>query len=292
MKIIDYKDKYDGKTVICLGKFDGLHLGHQTIIKKGVELAKRFNIELFSFFIQSSEKLQSKCLFTLDETAFKAQALSVDGIIAAKANQEFFSTDKKAFLDNLVENFSPVAIVCGEDYTFGYQKGGNTSYLSEYCEENGVKCVVLPILTLNDEKISTRNVKVLLQEGNIEMANELLGGNYFVKGMVEAGRGDGSKIGFKTANLKLDEEKQLLKEGVYLTETLLDGKIYPSLTNLGNAPTFLANERKIETHLKAELGDLYGKNIVVYFKKYLRPIRKFESVDELVEQLKKDLENL
>lgn len=192
----------------------------------------------------------------------------------------------------MFQNFSPVFIVCGEDYTFGKNREGNAEYLKNYCADKGVFCTVMPIIFKNGEKISSTLIKKFLNDGDIEKANMLLGGNYFLSGKVLHGRAVGRTIGFPTLNVEISPRKAPLKRGVYATETIIDGNRYKSITNYGSAPTFDENGFLIETFVLDFRSDVYGKEVIIEFLKYLREDKKFANARLLQKQLDEDIKKL
>lgn len=295
MRILDfYKPSFD-HNVICLGKFDGMHLGHKSIIYKGLEVRSslEYGTKLAAFcFQRTAEKGIFRHIYNFRETAYKFNDELVDNMIVAPETTQFFGLDKTYFLDVLRHNFSPVTIICGSDYTFGRNREGNVEYLKEYCSKFNIPLIVMPMFTLHGTKVSSSEIRKLLTEGNMLEAMHLLGENYFVRGKVVKGRGDGRKIGFPTINLEISPEKVPLKEGVYRTFTIVHGLHYRSITNYGSAPTFGSDKMLIETHLANFDEDIYGEEVKIDFKLYLREARKFNSVEELREQLEEDLHGI
>lgn len=293
MILLDVYKKHDKPTIICLGRFDGLHIGHQALIKDAKKIKNNCGIDcdvcVFSFF-KSEPISRLNTIFTQKETILEIEKTKADAIIYAYETPEFFNTAANDFLTLLNDNFNPIAIVCGEDYTFGKGKSGTVETLKDFCKINNIKLNVTPMVLIDGLKVSSTTIKELIISGNVEKANQLLGKKYYISGIIMHGRGDGSKLGFATANIQTPN-KLPLKNGVYLTKTLLDGKLYNSITNFGDAPTFYDNETKIETHILSSFDNLYGKEIIIYFDKFLRDTKKFDTISELKAQLNKDLSN-
>ncbi len=292
MKLLNFYEKTDEKNIICLGRFDGLHLGHKTLIYKGVELRNQLNndTKLAVFMFHGSEPISPfKRIFTFRESVKKFKEEPVDTIIVAPETEKFFLLSKDTFLEYLKTNFNPVAIICGEDYTFGFNREGNKDYLKKYCKKNGIDFYCLPLVYKGGEKISSSRIKELLKEGKVDVANDLLGDNYFIEGPVVRGRGVGKKIGFPTLNMEIPNEKAPLKIGVYATLAKYDGEIHEAITNYGSAPTFGDDKVLMETHVIGTKCDLYGLDVRIDFKKFIREDKKFNNVKELIEQLTKDM---
>ncbi len=295
MKLLDYYKPQTYKNVICLGRFDGLHLGHKTLIYKGLEIKHGYGYDtkLAVFMFQGSRSIgRLGRIYTFRESVERLKSEPVDNIIVAPETTEFFNIDKFEFLQTIKNNFNPVAIICGEDYRFGHNREGDKNYLKEFCQNNGIELCVIPLVKLRGEKVSSSKIKQLITEGKVIEANEFLGENYFIHGQVIRGRGVGRKLGFPTLNMMIDSEKVPLKEGVYATFTCFNGEIHPSVTNFGPAPTFSDDVKLVETHVLNCRCDLYGLDVKIDFKRYLRPNIKFNSVDELIEQIKKDIKSI
>ena len=286
MKITSVFEKNDLHPVVVLGKFDGLHRGHKTLIDIAKSISEKNGKPVYIFTFKGGI---SQKLLTDDEFFAMSKTLGADGIIYAPLNKEFFAVTKDEFLKLLTDNFSPSAVVVGEDYTFGFNREGTASALKEYFVKTGVKCVIAPLLTENGVKISSTKVRDLIKNGDVKRANSLLGYDYFYSGVVVKGRGDGRHFGFPTANVAPDKLKLMPKIGVYVTKTKIKGKLYKSLTNIGSAPTFGSSVFTTETFIPDFTGDLYNLNITVYFKEFIREVKKFGSQTELYEQIKKDL---
>ena len=218
------------------------------------------------------------------------KSLGADDIYFAPVSKEFLSTDRKDFLDELNQKFNISCYVSGVDFTFGAFGKGNAPYLTDYAKAHNQKHIVVETLNMFDEKISTTLIKEHLNNGEIEKANALLGRPFSVFGKVFKDRQVGIKLGFPTANLKLEKDKICVKDGVYVGKTKVDGKEYLSIINCGNRPTFNVDERVIESHLIDFNENLYNKQIEICFLHYLRDIKKFESKIKLIEQLSLDIE--
>lgn len=295
MKILDYFEPQTEKNVICLGRFDGLHLGHKTLIYKGLEIKNQLNDDskLAVFTFQRSAAIgRLNAIFTFRETIEALKGEPVDNVVVAPESKEFYKIDKLDFLDTIFKNFKPTAVVCGEDYTFGRNREGNKDFLKSYCEGKGVTFICLPLVKIKGEKVSSTKIKEFLSSGEVEEASKLLGENYFISGKVIKGRGVGKTIGFPTLNIKISEEKAPLKQGVYVT--LVDYGKYQltALTNYGNAPTFSSDEVLLETHILDGEYDLYGKEVKIEFIRYLREIKKFDTPEELIKQIEKDVQSI
>lgn len=283
--------------VLALGYFDSVHLGHQKVIGTAKKLAKKLNTKtvVITFSGNLRAKLGNqteKMVFTPNEREEFMKKLGVDEVYFAPTTDEFLALDKKAFLTYLNEIYNVLGYVCGEDYKFGKLGLGNRFYLEEFAKEKGQIVKVVEMENFKGNEISTTLIKGLLKDGKVKESALLLGRNYSVSGKVFADRKIGSSIGFPTINLKINKDKFRLKNGVYEGRINLYGKEYKAIINYGARPTFSLDEKLIEAHIVDFSGELYDMDITLFFTDYLRDIIKFNSVEELKEQLKKDLQTV
>lgn len=273
---------------IAIGFFDGLHLGHQTLIKEvlkneGIKAILSFERSFKSKLTQKKEEL----LLTDEE---KDEMLSEEGIeeeFLLPFSDEIKNMTKEEFLDFL-RRFNPKAIIVGNDFTFGRNASGKAVDLYKL-EKDGIHIIIKDLLKENNEKISSTEIKKLLKEKELEKANSMLGYPFFLRGKVIHGLENGRKISFPTANIEYPFDKLSLPLGVYKTKAIVDDKIYSAMTNIGNHPTIdKLNHNIVETYLLNFKEDLYGKTIEIRFLSFLREQKKFSSLEELKEQLKKD----
>lgn len=286
------KDKLRGCSVIVLGGFDALHLGHRFLINKGKILAEKLKAPLLVFtldgdlsFVNARKK---GLVYTYEERLEIFNELAVNGVIRALFDKNFANISAEDFLNRLKNDFSPVGIICGGDYTFGKNAEGSADMLKDFCNKSGILFEKSEFLSDGGEKISASSVKSALLNGDVKLAEKLSGGRYFIKSEVILGRKDGRKLGFPTANMLLPSGKLALKTGVYVTTAKINGENYIGITNFGSAPTFGVQKLVIETHFLDFSGDLYGKKIKLEFLDYLRENKKFESLSELKAQLIRD----
>ncbi len=291
MEVIRYGEKIQKPLVLCLGYFDAVHIGHNKIISEAIKLSKKLNAEpaVLAFVGGKNNALD---IFTFPERLIKFKALGIDTVIFQELDSAFMSKSADEFLNEIFSCYNVLGVVVGEDFTYGKMARGDTAHLKNYIKNTNAKLTVCEKVTYNGEKISSKDIKTHLLNGNLELANTLLGSNYFVRGEVKKGREIGKKIGFPTANIVTSKDKLLIKKGVYLTCTVIENKIYSCLTNVGNQPTVNGKENVIETYIHNFNGDLYGKGLSIYFIEKIRDIKKFSSLEELKNQLKKDMEYL
>ncbi len=283
--------------VIALGFFDSIHLGHQLLLVEGKKLAKELStkLEVLTFddrlyeFIPDHKKTPSE-VFLFDERKAILESFGAE-VTKLPTNKEFLSITYIEFLDYL-SSLNPTAIVVGSDYTFGVRAEGNVKNLMEYFKGKNVIIKVFDLLKVSNEKVATTIIKGHIINGDMEQANKLMDREFFISGEVVLGRQVGKKIGIPTANINLPKHKIIPQAGVYVTKTEIEGKIYKSITNVGSHPTYNDENINIETHIIDFDDDIYNKHIKVIFCKLIRGVKAFNSEKELVEQVKKDIQEV
>lgn len=292
------------KAVVTIGNFDGVHLGHQKIISTAVEKARQIGGTAVGFTFRPHPRIalnpsaQIPLLLTYDEKIEKLSRTGLDLLIEEPFGRQFSTiSPEKFFTDILMRRLDAHAIVVGYDFAFGKEREGHLDLLSRLCQDSGVELTVVSAQRTNDEVVSSSRIRQHLLAGDVEGANRLLGEEFFYRGVVEKGEGRGRKIGFPTANLKL-EQKLALPYGVYATiARVLRGEsreTYPSVTNVGVRPTFQTGDQQlpalIEAHLIDQEIDLYGATLEVRFVRRLRAEKKFSGIDELRRQISDDVQ--
>ncbi len=281
-------------TVISLGKFDGIHRGHELLME---QLAKKkkdgLKTAIFTFDIppkKNVEHVEAKVLTTNEEKMHIFEELGIDYLVECPFTKEIMCMEPENFIRMLVEKLSVKCIVAGEDFHFGHNRRGDYEMLRKYAGEYGYEAIILKKMKEDARDISSTFVREEIAAGNIEKANHLLGYHYFVKGVVKHGNRIGRTIGIPTVNLLPPEEKLLPPFGVYVTEVLIDGKRYRGVTNVGCKPTIEGkNPVGVETHLLEFREDVYDQVVTVEFIHRLREERKFENIEALKEQMQKDI---
>ena len=266
-------------SVLLLGGFDGLHIGHRQLLAR----AKTYGLPVGVMTIVGGKE---GSLFTLAEREWIFKNAGVDFVFELPF-EEIKELLPKQFVSLLEEQFSPKAIVCGEDFRFG---AGAQGYAESLKSLSSAEISVLPLLEVDGQKVSSSTVKSLLLGGALERANELLGEPFFLLGIVEKGRQIGRTIGFPTANMAYSQEKFSLPLGVYETKAFVDGTAYRAITNFGTQPTVQGGQVCVETYLDGFNGDLYGKEMQVSFLRKIRDVQKFDSIELLKAQLQMDIQ--
>lgn len=282
----------DGPLHLALGVFDGVHLGHRAVIARAVDAARKEGGKAFvvtfdphPIRVIAPEKAPASLLATLDEKAAVVKALGVDGLLVIHFDMAFAKMDAEEFVRKLgAADVRTIAV--GEDWRFGSKRSGDVAMLRRMGGELGFQLEAVPPVMWDGERISSTRIRQAIRDGNFEAVEEMLGRPYELSGTVIEGRKLGREIGFPTANLRLGE-RQTPRDGVWSVR--VDGE-WNGVANLGTRPTVGDSDRLLEVHLFDFSGDLYGKQLRVRFGKFLRPERKFSSVEELREQIALDAE--
>ena len=296
MKIIEIDLNYiaDEDSVIALGNFDGVHKGHMELINKAVARADDLNIKssilLFNEHTDNLVKVGKKDIITTNQTKFEIlENLGVDIIYLINFTREFMAYTPKMFLkDFLVDNLKIRGVVVGYDYTYGFKKSGDVDFLLENKDLFDTIDVINQISS-HGEKISSTLIRNLIEEGKIKEANELLSRPYKLIGEIIHAKGLGKKMGYPTANLKLIDNFVIPRYGVYDTDIIINGERFKASTNIGTNPTVEHDGIKIEAHILDFDRDIYGEIVDLELLDFVRPELKFDSIEELFDQIAKDV---
>ena len=290
--LLDYRtptQRFDALS-ICLGYFDGVHLGHQALIKYARKHAK-YTLGLLTFskpistFVDNGKNVE--VLSSLDDRFKIISKLGVDFYFVTQIDKEFTTLSDFDFIE-ILKKMNVKEIFVGKDFKYGSKAKGTISTLKDYFD-----VTVIDIENIDGEKVSTQRIGSLLAYGEIKQANKLLGRNYCVTGTIIHGNHIGSKIGFPTLNLKLSDNYLLPKFGVYKTICYIDNIPHISITNVGVKPTVSNNSKPvIEVHLKNYNGEIYGDVVNLEFLQFIRPEMKFSSLEELKAQIQEDIEEV
>jgi riboflavin kinase/FMN adenylyltransferase len=287
------------KTIVTIGTFDGIHVGHQKILKDLIKTAKKEGKKsvLLTFFPHPRMVLQKDnkilLLNTIEEKSGLLEKIGLDYLIIHPFSKEFSRLTALDFVrDILVNKLNTSRLIIGYDHHFGKNREGNIHQLKEYSLLYDFKVEEIPAQDIDDVSVSSTKIRTALKDGNLKTANNYLGYHYMLNGTVVSGKKLGGTIGFPTANLEIKEPYKLIpKTGVYIIQTHINTVLYTGIMNIGFNPTVLGKHQTIEAHLFDFNEDLYGKEIMIEFIYFLREEHKFESVKELVVQLNIDKEN-
>ena len=284
------------KSVVALGKFDGVHLGHQAILeelKKEKNRDKEIKTVIITFSISPEAVLSDKKLkyiMTDREKREYFEHSGIDYLIDIKLDKKFLNISAQDFVkEYLSENLGAVKVVCGKNFRFGRDRQGTTDFLGNIGIKFGFETKIVDYVTIEKKEISSTRIRTEILKGNIELANKMLGHEYSVTGIVEHGRELGRTLCFPTINIQPPDDKILPPNGVYISECVISEKNRVGVTNLGINPTVGGERIGIETNIFDYSGNLYGQEVTVRLLKFLREEKKFESIYELQEQIKKDI---
>ena len=284
------------KCVYALGFFDGVHLGHGSLLSACRELADElgaaagvvtFSIHPETLVMGSAPGLINTCA---DRDKLLKTQYHMDTVVTLPFDRKLMLSSWQDFLTRLLTEFQAAGLVCGEDFRFGYRGEGNAEKLLCACREAGIPCIVIPQRTLGGVAVSSTHIRSLIEMGLMEHAVHFLGHPHILTGTVVHGHQLGRRLGFPTANLMLPKELVIPKFGVYACLCLVDGVRYAAVTNVGTRPTVAGIGITIETWLLEYHGDLYGKEITLEFYKFLRPELKFPSLEALQNAVRGDAE--
>jgi riboflavin kinase / FMN adenylyltransferase len=283
-------------TVLTLGVFDGLHLGHQLVMRTVVERAHELNAvpTVITFDPHPRAVLHPESapplLQTLDQKVEGFGVLGIQQTIVVRFTEEFSMISARDFLRDVVkERLQAKEVYLGKGFAFGHNREGNIDLLTRVGRELGFVAGEVPEIRLRGRRVSSSRIRELLAQGKVNLARRMLGRPYGVEGLVERGAERGHQLGFPTANLH-PHNRVIPRNGVYVTGTLIEGQWHRSVTNLGVRPTFgVEKEPSVETFVMNWAGDLYGDVVRVRFLRRLRDERKFGSIEELKAQIEKDV---
>lgn len=295
-KLSDFQAK--GNAIVTTGTFDGVHLGHQRIIKRLKEVAKERNGEtvLLTFWphprlIVSPHDDNIKLLTTIQEKQEIIADLGVDHMVVLPFTREFSElTSDKYVGDILVKGLGTKALVIGYDHRFGKNREGGIDYLQKYSDRYKISIEEIPRQEIENITISSTKIRKALLEGKIDAANELLGRPYSFHGPIIKGRQLGRTIGFPTANVYIEKKYKLIPmNGVYATQIKLRNLVYQGIMNIGNRPTVDGIGTTMEVHIFDFSDDIYGENIKVEILGFIRKEEKFDNIQLLINQIKSDI---
>lgn len=282
------------KRIFALGFFDGVHLGHQALLCECVRLAKELDVQAAAItFLQHPQSLftaNSPPLINTDTDRDKLlRRYGIGPIYKFPVTIEVMSTSWQDFILELLE-YGAAGFVCGNDFRFGHRGEGNAEKLQAFCDQQGLPCTVVPEQTLDGIRVSSTHIRSLLENGEMEIAVKFLGHPHILTGTVVPGRQLGRTIGIPTANLALPQEVLVPKFGVYACLACVGEKKYPAVTNIGTRPTVGGYHVTVEPWLLDFEGDLYGHELTLEFYKFLRPEQKFDSLEQLRQEIKRNAE--
>ena len=284
------------KSVLALGFFDGVHLGHGALLRTCREMADRLGAHagVVTFadhpdtlvFGKTPELLNTK----QDKVTLMKSLYGMESVVFLPFDREMMKMPWQDFFRMLCREYRAAGLVCGEDFRFGDRGAGSAELLRQACGEQGMECAVIPRQRLYGAVISSTYIRELLKNGEMDTACRFLGHPHLLTGQVVTGRQIGRTIGIPTANVQPDEPVLELRHGVYACKAVTPDGEYPAVVNVGNRPTVGGKHVTVEAWLAGFSGDLYGKTLSLYFYRFLRPEQKFESLDALRAEVQKNAE--
>lgn len=282
----------NNKRIFALGFFDGVHIGHQALLSACCALAREHQVQAAAVTFDAHPEglvlgTAPKLINTGADRLSLLRYYGIGPVYTLHFNKETMSMSWRSFIDELL-SFGAVGFVCGDDFRFGYKGIGNAEKLSAVCRELGLPCIVVPEQSLDGIRVSSSHIRSLLEQGRMGEAVRFLGHPHRLSGTVTSGRHLGHTIGVPTANLRIPEGVVCPAYGVYACQVEVDGQCYNAVTNVGMRPTVGGHHVTVESWILDFDGDLYGHTLTVHFHQFLRPERKFESLEALKAQIHLD----
>lgn len=279
--------------VVALGMFDGVHLGHRALIEQTVAEANRLGAKpvVFTFSNHPMEVLGGgvRLLSSIPERDDLLRALGAEEVYSVAFTRELAALSAEQFIDLLLERWDVRALVVGYNYTCGVRGSGTPETLAEIGKTRGFSVLVVPPVLLEGASVSSTRVREALEQGDVELARRMLKRRYTLAGTVIENRRIGRRIGFPTANIAPEENRVIPKDGVYATIACVNGADYRAVTNIGTNPTVHGDHLTIETHMIDFDQDIYGERLTVAFRRYLRGELMFSNLEELKDQIRRDI---
>ncbi|WP_294228978.1 bifunctional riboflavin kinase/FAD synthetase [uncultured Chryseobacterium sp.] len=280
---------------LSLGMFDGVHLGHKSIIDELIRVGRENHLETAvltfwphpRFVFNPSENL--KLLNTLEEKTFLMEKYNIENLFLKEFDEEFRNLTGEEFVRQiLVDKLHVKYLIIGYDHSFGKNKSGNFELLQKLSEELDFEVEQMEAINIHENNISSTKIRKALLDGNIREANEMLGYSYSVSGTVVHGKKIGRTIGYPTANIETDSIKLLPKKGAYIVEVFVKDQQYKGMLSIGTNPTVNGEKLTVEVYILDFNNDIYGEKITVKFRDFLHDEIKFEGIEKLIERLDED----
>ncbi len=297
MKIYNNFDDYSSQAPLALsiGMFDGVHIGHQTIIQQLNEVAKKKGLKsaLLTFWPHPRKIFNPnddlKLLNTIEEKTALIEIKGLDYLFLKNFDEQFRNLSGEEFIEQiLIEKLNVKYLIIGHDHTFGKNKSGDFELLEKMGQKLGFEVKQVEAVNYHDKNISSTQIRNALQAGNITEANEMLGYHYPVSGKVVDGKKIGRTIGYPTANIEVESIKLLPKKGAYIVDVFVNKDQFKGMLSIGTNPTIGENALTTEVYILDFDQDIYGENITVHFRDFLHDEIKFEGIDKLIERLDED----
>lgn len=281
------------KTAVALGNFDGLHVAHMAIIKKCHSYAREHDLKCgVLLFNEHTRRITDNQRVPLITSETEKLALlsneDMDFVYMLDFDRAFMQLTPEQFVKRLIDMLHCAAVCVGYDYRFGYKASGDARMLKALCKKHGIEAIITDEIDIDGEAVKSTAIRNYIREGSVRHAAAMLGRPFAIDGKVVKGLQNGRRMGFPTANVSYSQNMLIPRNGVYAGYTYVKGKRYKSVINVGKNPTFDADKITIESHILDFKDDIYNEQIRVEFIERLRGDKKFESVDALVSQIKRD----
>lgn len=282
------------KRIFALGFFDGVHLGHQALLRECCSLAAKLDVQAAaitfdghpqSLFVDPVPPL----INSVGDRQLLLRRCGIGPIYKYPVTKEVMSTNWRDFLEELLE-LGAAGFVCGDDFRFGHKGEGNVDKLRGFCRERGLPCVIVPEQTVDGKRVSSTYIRSQIESGDMKTAVRFLGHPHILTGKVVHGHQLGRRLGIPTANLMLPKELVVPKFGVYACRCIVDGRAYGAVTNIGTRPTVAGTGITVEPWILGFEGDLYDREIMLEFYAFLRPETRFENLAALQQAIRADAE--
>jgi riboflavin kinase/FMN adenylyltransferase len=284
------------RSVVTIGVFDGVHRGHQHLIKQLVNEVRQDGkaAAALTFFPHPDIVLRGLSgryyLTSPEERAALLGELGIDYVITLPFNEQFRQVRAADFVDQMIRHLRLASLWVGSDFALGYQREGNVPFLKSQGEQRGFAVEVIDLIMAENATISSSAIRAALQEGSVDKARDMLGRSYAVSGKVVRGEQRGHSIGFPTANIDVWSEQVIPANGIYAGWAWLGGERFMAAINVGVSPTFNGKTVTVEPYILDFDRDIYGETLTITFEKYLRPELRFSSIDALAEQIRADVD--
>ena len=298
MKIFQTTSQFKShkKTIVTLGTFDGVHLGHQKVLQKVIQSARELDCDSLVLTFYPHPQLilnpnsEIKLLNTIDEKCNLLDNLGLQNLVIQAFNKQFSEMEAEDFVkDILVDRFNVQKIIVGYDHRFGKNRSANFDDLVGFGKKHGFDVAQISAAQSNEISISSTKIRNAISNNDLDISRNYLGYDYFFSAKVIKGNQIGRTLGFPTANLKIDEVHKLLpKSGVFAVEIQFGNSIFNGIMNIGNRPTIEGKNQTVEVHIFDFEQDIYDKTLKIIFKSFIRNEQKFESLDALQIQLEQD----
>lgn len=282
------------KTVVAAGLFDGLHIGHASVMDKTLSLCRHgISPAVFTFKTGSLDVKEQGILISDEKKIELLSKMGIKYIFSPSFSEIRDMTPERFVMEIIANRLNASCVVCGENFHFGKDGFADCNTLEKICNSIGIEVYVVPLVSYRGENVSSSRIRECLKSGRIEEANALLGRKYSIIGRVIGGNQIGRTLNFPTINQRIDKSFASLRRGVYASEVVIGRTGYLGVTNIGVKPTVsFCNEVLAETHIIGFTDDIYGENAEVRLNGFVRDEEKFETLDELKKQVAKDIDTV